>query len=63
MTFGTILIIFMINVRVFNLIAYIYDSVDLGAITLLGTVTLGLFNNAIICDNYYNDASSTKWWL
>ena len=39
MTFGTILIIFMINVRVFNLIAYIYDSVDPGAITLLGAVT------------------------
>ena len=40
----------MINVRVFNLIAYINDPVDPGAITLLGTVTLGLFNNAIICD-------------
>ena len=54
----------MINVRVFNYNAYINDPVDPGAITLLGVVTLGLliFNNAIICDNYYN-ASSTKWWL
>ena len=42
MTFGTILIILMINVRVFNYNAYINDPVDPGAISLLGVVTLGL---------------------
>ena len=52
----------MINVRVFDLYAYIKDPVESGRHYSFWYGNSGLINNAIICDNDYYDnlASSTQ---